>query len=221
LAAVGVLVRAGGPAGISDRVSTSFSRSLPNTGGDLNRRLASFSSDGRADYWRVAWREVRAHPVLGGGAGRYERYWHRYRPTAYEALNAHNLYLETLAELGPLGLALLVAAFCVPFVAAMRSRGRPGVTAAAAGLSAYLAHAALDWDFQIVAVTLAGIFCAAALLVAARDDRPGRLLTTRARAGALAVCVALVAAAIAIQAGNSALADGQAALDRGDSATAL
>jgi hypothetical protein len=216
LVAVAGLVRAGGPSGIASRLSASFNRSLPQTGGDLNRRLASFSSDGRADYWRVAWREVRAHPVLGGGSGSYERYWHRYRPTAFEAQNAHNLYLETLAELGPIGLALLLATFTVPFVSAARNRAGPGVTAAAGAFAAFIAHAAVDWDFQIVAVTLAALFCAAALLAADRTATESALLSGPVRAGALAVLVPLAAVAVAIQVGNSALADGTAALDRGN-----
>jgi hypothetical protein len=219
LLALAGLVRAGGPSGIASRVSASFNRSLPPTGGDLSRRLTSFSGDGRADYWRVAWREVHAHPLLGGGAGSYERYWHRYRPTPFEAQNAHNLYLETLAELGPIGLALLLATFTVPFVSAARNRAGPGVTAATGGFAAFVAHAAVDWDFQIVAVTLAGLVCAAAVLAAGRTA-PEPALSPPVRAGAVAVLVCLAALAITIQVGNSALADGTAALDRGDEALA-
>jgi O-Antigen ligase len=215
LVVLAVLVRAGGPSGVASRLSASFNRSLPQTGGDLNRRLTSFSSDGRADYWRVAWREVRAHPLLGGGSGSYERYWHRYRPTAFEAQNAHNLYLETLAELGPIGLALLLATFAVPFVSAARNRAGPGVTAGAGAFAAFAVHAAVDWDFQIVAVALAGLFCAAALLAAGRT-RESTLLSEPVRVGTLAVLVPLAALAIAIQVGNSALADATAALERGD-----
>jgi hypothetical protein len=219
LVALAALVKAGGPGGVASRLSASFNRSLPQTGGDLNRRLTSFSSDGRADYWRVAWREIEAHPLLGGGAGSYERWWHRYRPTAFEAQNAHNLYLETLAELGPIGLALILAGFAVPVFAAARNRAGPGVTAAAGGLAAFAVHAAVDWDFQIVAVTLAGVFCAATLLAAARPEAEPAL-TSPVRFGALAVLVPLAAVAVAIQVGNSSLADGSAALDRGDARTA-
>ncbi|MFL5962662.1 MAG: O-antigen ligase family protein [Gaiellaceae bacterium] len=220
LVVVAVLVRVGGPSGVASKLSASFNRSLPQTGGDLNRRLASFSSDGRADYWRVAWREVRADPWLGGGAGSYERYWHRYRPTAFEAQNAHNLYLETLAELGPVGLGLLLAFLAVPFLAAMRNRARPAVTAAAGAFAAFVVHCAIDWDFQIVAVTLAGLFCAASLLAASRPDAEPAILSIPARIGGLAVLLPLTALAVAMQIGNSALANAATALDRGDSGLA-
>ena len=43
----------------------------------------------------------------------------------------HNLYLETLAELGPIGLALLAATLLVPLVAAVRARHRSLVPIAA------------------------------------------------------------------------------------------
>jgi len=42
------------------------------------------------------------------------------------------------------------------------------VAAAAAGYSAYLVHAGLDWDWEYPVVTLAGLACGAALLIAAR-----------------------------------------------------
>jgi hypothetical protein len=97
------------------RAAGAFDRRPPATGGDLNRRLLSVSSDWRSSYWRVAWREWRDHPVLGGGAGSWQRAWLRDRPADITVRNAHNVYLETLAELGPLGLALLLAALAAPF----------------------------------------------------------------------------------------------------------
>lgn len=219
LALVAGLVRAGGPAAVVDRARHSFDRSLPATGGDLNRRLVSLSSDGRSDYWRVAASEIGEHPWVGGGAGSYGRYWHRDRPTGYEAENAHNLYLETLAELGPIGLGLLLAALCLPLAAAVRTRGVPGVTAAAAALVAWLVHAGVDWDFQIPAVTLVAVACAGGLLGAARRAEPVPL-GVRGRSAALAALLPLAAVAIAIQVGNSAVADANDALDRGDTAAA-
>ena len=197
----------------------SFSRNLPATGGDLDRRLLSVSSNGRAGYWRVAAQEVDDHPLLGGGAGSFARYWELLRPSGLGALNAHNLYLETLAELGPVGLALLLAALAVPFVAVRRARGRPGTTAGTAAFAAFAVHAAVDWDFQLVAVSLAALFCAAAILVSARHREPAPLGPGRRW---LVACALATAGALAIvaQVGNSALAQSHAALDRDDPAQA-
>jgi hypothetical protein len=215
------VIHEGGPVSLAHRVSAAYNRSLPPTGTDLGRRLTSLSSDGRSDYWHVAWLEVSANPWLGGGAGSWERFWHLYRPTSYEAQNAHNLYLETLAELGPVGLALLVVVLATPFVAAWRMRGAPVVTPAAGAMAAFVVHAGVDWDFQIVAVTLAGLFCGAALLVAARTSRPPRPLPTWARCALLAGAAVLILAAVGMQVGSSALGHGSSALDRGNLARAL
>jgi hypothetical protein len=219
LAFLGAVVREGGPIALVSRATASFRAPLPANGGDLNRRLVSLSGNGRSEYWRVAWHEVTAHPWLGGGAGSYESYWHRDRRTAYEARNAHNLYLETLAELGPLGLGLLGVALLVPFVALVRSRD-PAAVAGAAAYAAVLAHAAIDWDWQLPAVTLAALACGGVVLVAARPERDAPVTSGRVRALALALALPLVAFAIVAQVGNSSLAASTSALERDDPAAA-
>jgi O-antigen ligase len=221
LAGVGAVVAAGGPASLVRRASSSFRASLPQTGGDLNRRLVSLSGDGRSEYWRVAWREIVAHPWLGGGAGSYERYWHLERRVGYEARNAHNLYLETLAELGPLGLVLLLAALAVPLAAVRAVRTQPATPLAAAAYGAFLVHAAIDWDWQIPTVTLAGLLCGAGILVSARRETTGRSPSLRLRAAILALVLPFVAFAVVEQVGNSALAGSQSAAENGDIAEAV
>ncbi len=207
---------AGGPVQLAARLHQSFARPLPASGGDLDRRVLSASSNGRIDYWRVAWHEVEDRPLLGGGAGSFARYWQLLRPSGLDVQNAHNLYLETLAELGPVGLVLLLAAFVVPFVAARRVRGQPATTAGTAAFAAFAAHAAVDWDFQLVAVTLAALFCAASLLVAARPDASFVALGSVRRWSGAAVLATIGVLAIVVQVGNSALAQSRAALDRDD-----
>jgi O-antigen ligase/polysaccharide polymerase Wzy-like membrane protein len=209
LACVGALVKEGGPVRLVDRATKSFRAPLPASGGDLNRRLSSLSSNGRTEYWRVALVEIRDVPVLGGGAGSFERYWNRNRHTSYETRNAHSLYLETLAELGPLGLVLLLVALALPLV---RARALPG---AAAAYVAFLAHAAIDWDWQIPADTLAALACAAALLAASRplQQTATRPISGRVRGLATALLVPLAACAIVVEVGNSALARSSSALD--------
>ena len=221
LALVGVVAKAGGPVKLVSRATASFRAPLPQNGGDLNRRLVSLSSNGRSEYWRVAWREVVAHPLLGGGAGSYERYWHRDRRTAYEARNAHNLYVETLAELGPIGLVLLLVALGLPFVAALRVRGDPAAVAGLAAYAAVLAHDAIDWDWQLPTVTLTALASGAAVLVAARPVQAVRPISGRARGLVLCFVLPLVAFAIVMQVGNSALAGSATALDRQDTVSAV
>ena len=213
--AAAVLVAAGGPVSLVTRTYDSFRAPLPATGGELEGRLFSVSGNGRADYWRVAVDAYRDHPLLGSGAGTYELHWARERPTGFEARDAHSLYLETLAELGPIGLGLLLAALAVPLVALARVRGRPLAAAAAGGYVAYLVHAALDWDWELPALTLAALACAAAILAAGRRPADERELRGRVRGLGLAALAVPAAFAFVAYVGNSALAVGSNAADDG------
>jgi O-Antigen ligase len=214
------IARAGGPTKLVGNAYDAFVSPERPTGQDLNSRLVNLSGSGRADYWRVAWREFAENPVLGAGAGSYERYWVRDRPNAFFARDAHNLYLEVLAELGPIGLLLLCVALGTPLVAAVRLRRRPLVAAVAAAYVAFLLHAAIDWDWEMSGLTMTALLCGGALVAAARPERPARTLTVPVRAAALALILPLVAFAFVLQVGNSAIASAARAADRGDSARA-
>jgi hypothetical protein len=211
-----VLVRIGNPVTFVGRATDAFRTDAASTGGNLNRRFTTLSSHGRSDYWSVAWREARDHPALGGGASSFRQYWLRYRPAPLGALNAHNLYLETLADLGPVGLLFLIVALALPLVAAVRARGRPLVPVAAGAYIAYLAHAAIDWDWQLPAVTLAALACGAACLAAARPLTSARVIQRPLRAGVVAVVVPLIAFVFVMQLGNNAVAASDRAADRAD-----
>jgi O-antigen ligase len=143
----------------------------------------------RPEYWRAALRDARAAPALGSGAGTFADYWLEHRTIDRNVQDAHSLYLETLAELGPVGLVLLAGALTVPFVAAFRSRAAPHAPAAAAAFAAFAVHAGVDWDWEMPAVTVAALACAASLLAAARpEELPG----ASSRLGVTAFAVALV-----------------------------
>lgn len=125
--------------------------------------------ENRPHYWRVAWKEYALHPYLGSGPGTFANYWLHYRTIGSFARDAHSLYLETLAESGPIGLAIYAAALLAP-LAALREV-RDGVAAAAAGAYvAFLVHAGVDWDWETPAVTVAALICGAGLAVSARRD---------------------------------------------------
>src|SRR6266516_1063548 len=75
------LVRLGGPGSAAQRVWHSFASPPPKTQVDLQKRLFSFSGNGRADLWAAAWHDFQAHPLVGSGAGSYEGYWLAHRAT--------------------------------------------------------------------------------------------------------------------------------------------
>ena len=101
--------------------------------------------------------------VAGLGAGSYERYWDEYRPSAFKVRTATSVP-RVARRVGPVGLGLLLVALGVPLVAAIRARRRTPVPAAAGAYVAFLAHAAVDWDWQLPALTLAALFCGIGLL---------------------------------------------------------
>jgi O-antigen ligase len=118
----------------------------------------------RGDYWHVAWQVAGRHPLAGSGAGTFDLGWAAYGDLGRwgEVLDAHSLYLETLAELGIVGL-VLVLGLAVPAAAALRSERLPlGASAALAGAVAFLVHTGLDWDWEMPAVTVVGVACLAA-----------------------------------------------------------
>jgi O-antigen ligase len=139
------------------------------------------SSSYRADYWQVAARDAADHPLLGSGAGSFAHVWLQRRPVAISAHDAHSLYLETLAELGPLGLLLVLALAATPTIVAVRNRKQPLVAVAGGGYAAFLVHAGIDWDWEMPVVVLSGLACAVAILASARVAPSLQILTNRAR----------------------------------------
>lgn len=167
--------------------------------------VVGLRGDVRTDYWRVALHEARANPVLGSGAGTYVDWWLRLRPEPRSTVEAHSLYAETLAELGPVGLALLLAALAVPLAAAWRLRSPP----LAAALAAYAVGAAVDFHWELAAVTAPVVLLGASAAVHAAPARG----PVRRRALVPALAAAVLAGVLAL-AGNAAIA-------RGDGATAV
>ena len=130
--------------------------------------------------------------------------------------DAHGLYLETLAELGPFGLILLVGALVLPLSVLGAARGHPLVPGGAGAYAAYLVHTGVDWDWELPAVTLTGLFCGACLLIAARRSYGAPRLSSSARwIGVAALVVAAGFAAVGLV-GNTALSRSNVARQDGD-----
>jgi hypothetical protein len=178
----------------------------------------------RTHYWHVALADAGAHPALGSGAGTFHQAWIERRPTPHEAQDAHSLYLETLAELGPFGLLLVAGTLALPFaVAVAGARG-----AALGAYAAFVVQAGVDWEWELPAVTLAGLLCGVAALRNGNRSRTrdspvpsnSLLLGTKMRAAGLAGIVGLAAFALVGLAGNRGLDRAADALRRGDTAAA-
>lgn len=208
----------GGPAEIARDARASFTSAPVRVapGEDLNRRLFSLSSSGRVELWGAALDLAAEHRLLGAGAGSYEQHWLERRASPLKVRDAHSLYLETLAELGPAGLLLLAVALGLPLAAAVRARRHPLVPPAAGAYAAYLAHAGVDWDWELSALTVTAVLLAAALLLA--DGRARR--RRDARRPLLVLAAVTAAAGLAGLAGNLPLAAAEDAARAGDWAAA-
>lgn len=128
------------------------------------------SSSKRYEYWKVALRSFADHPVQGVGSGGFRAEWVREHPEADRVRDAHSLELETLGELGLIG-ALLLAALLggVALSARAVQRSDPALAAGpAAALVVFAVHSAVDWDWELPAVSLPML--ALAGLLAARAD---------------------------------------------------
>jgi O-antigen ligase len=200
-----VFGRFGFPPTLARKTYDAFNTPPPAVATNLNKRLFSLSGNGRTEQFHTAWQQAADHPVLGGGAGSYAEYWFQHRRVSPTVHDAHNLYLETLAELGPFGLALLALFLGVPLAAVRRARSSPLAAAAAGAYVAYLVHAFVDWDWEMPAVTLTAFACGLALLALGRGEREARPLRPKVRTTALGGAAVLVAFVLLGLLGNSAI----------------
>ena len=142
----------------------------PPSGGrastDIAAHLASDEGNGRWQFWEAGWEAFAENPVLGIGAGGYEAWWAERGQLPYFIRDAHSLYVETLAQLGLLGLACLGVALLLPLVRAIRlAKESSPAASVGAGVAALLAaalfSAAIDWTWE-----LPGVFAGTLLLLA-------------------------------------------------------
>ncbi len=174
--------------------------------------LALAASAERRAYWAVAVSQWERMPLLGSGGGTWGRVWLEHRRQLFPAVDAHSLYLQVLAELGPVGLALLGLALVPPLVVAASAR-TPVARAALGAYAAFVVHLGVDFDWQLTAVSLAGLALGVALLV--------RGSPARVRAGRLVVATGVIGAVVAVLlAGNTLTEQAASALRRGDAADA-
>jgi O-Antigen ligase len=201
--------------GLTGSVSHSFSsltdpnaKPPPNTPG----RLTAVASV-RARYWKEALQVFKAHPAVGAGAEGYATAHLRYETETLEVRHAHGFLVQTLADLGLVGL-LLALALALAWMAAARRPTRPfdrhaRYTPERIGLLSMLclvvvfgAHSLIDWTWYVPGDACVALLCAGWLagrgpLSARPGERSPQEAATRPRvlifAGA-AILAALLAA---------------------------
>jgi hypothetical protein len=135
-------------------------------------RLGSIDSN-RYRYWRVAAESWAERPLIGLGSGGFLVEWRKQRDRVDESADAHSLYVETAAELGLIGLALLLLFLSGVASSAVRLYRLDAAAAAglAAGLTTWAVHAGFDWDWEMPALTLMALLLGAAAV--AWSEPPG------------------------------------------------
>jgi hypothetical protein len=153
--------------------------------------------------------------------------WEPRAPFAGYVINAHSLYVETLAEVGVVGLALLGAFLLVVLsagtrvVISSRTQARVLAAGAVAAVVAFAVSASVDWVWQMPVLPAAVLLLAGALLAPEGRGTARPRHRRLARAGAVVVALACLAA-IAVPLGTvSAVRDSQQAASAGNTQLAL
>jgi hypothetical protein len=142
----------------------------PAAGADPGR-LSSIESN-RYRYWEVALDTFVENPLTGAGSGGFAVEWLKNPDRPDAARDAHSLYLETAAELGLVGLTLLLLFLGGVAAAGIRlyrldPRAAAGPVAA---LAAWALHSGLDWDWEMPAVTLTALLLSAAVVAWSEEE---------------------------------------------------
>jgi O-antigen ligase len=214
------------------------------SGASVREHLFSTSGNGRWQWWTSAVDESETRPLTGRGAGSYEAWWSAHATIPAFVRDAHSLYLETLGELGLVGLTLLLAFLVSSVVTGARRRAgvdkseQTAVAALLALVAAFLFEAGIDWMWELTAVTLVAVFALGLLTGPATEPElaePSSPPKTRKRFPLVRVAAAALAFGFIIAEAIPLLADMEVrrsqdavaagnlpeALDRADSARSI
>ncbi len=206
-AAVAVLVVAllaiGAPSRLSDAWHNFEEPSQESEHG--TSRLTSVSGENRYQFWSSALREFDSAPLGGTGSGTFQLWWTRDGGLGDPIVDAHNLYVQTIGELGLVGVLLLLAFAAGSIWVGVRRTlaagraARPALAAAVAGSTVLWLTSVFDWMWKITIIPAATLLLIAVFATAGdpgREERGARLPLPARLGLALAAVVALVAIAV-------------------------
>lgn len=181
-AVIFVALLAGLPGAISDKVDEFKGQGEAVAPAESSRgsQLLDVSSSGRYQFWESAVDANQTDPLKGIGPGTFEFWWSRNGLYPGFVRDAHSLYMETLAELGIVGL-VLIAAFGLGVLGLGVARVlrappelRPYLAGATTACACFLAAAAVDWVWELGVLPVVFLGCAAIVVVAGRAAPPAR-----------------------------------------------
>ncbi len=174
---------------------TSIKGYAANSGGQ-SRLTGGFGSN-RYDFYRVAWHEFLAHPLLGIGADNFAEGYLRRGRSLETPHYPHSVELRTLTETGLIGALLALAGLLASLAAARSALRLPDplakaiAGAAVAGFAYWAIHGSFDWFFEYAglgapAFALLGLSCSLASRTPVRQtpaSRPAPRAQTSATGG--------------------------------------
>lgn len=144
-------------------------------------RLGNLGSGERYEVWDAAVAAGASERLTGIGPGTFEYWWAREGGGTQFVRDAHSLYLEALAEMGPVGFLLVLALILTPIgIAGTRAvrRGSDGrrarLAAAAAAMLAFAVAAGIDWAWEMTVLPVLFLILAAAVFGPDGESRRGR-----------------------------------------------
>jgi hypothetical protein len=175
LPVVALIALATAPGGVDGQVSKGWHQLTDphaSTPSNTPDRLIATSSV-RARYWDEALQIHELSPWVGSGAGAYATVRTRYRDDTLAVRHAHGYVVQTLADLGWIGLAVSLLAAGAWLVAAARATGltrrdrglpydaeRVGVITLATVVLVFSVHSLVDWTWFVPATAGVALLCA-------------------------------------------------------------
>ncbi|MEI6447350.1 MAG: O-antigen ligase family protein [Actinomycetes bacterium] len=191
-------------------------------------RLSALGSSGRWQLWKGAVEEGNSAPLKGTGAGSYELWWNANSPSLMVVRNVHAQYLEVYAELGLIGVILMLGFLVGLAWGCVLSLKRSGpdlgaVAAASTTLLCFTVSSAFDWGWQVTVLPLVAMVAFAA--AAAPSRQVGEQERWLAPAGGRLVlgftAAALIALALPPVVATHSITRSQKAVGSGDLTVAL
>ena len=167
---------ASAPGGVQGQVSDTWDKltnPLARTPANTPDRLTATSSV-RARYWDEALKVYDDTKLVGAGAGAFVVARSRHRTDRLAVRHAHGYAVQTLADLGLVGLGLSLLATGAWVAAAMRSTGlrrrdrglgydpeRIGLLTMATVVLVFGVHSLIDWTWFVPGTAVVALLCAA------------------------------------------------------------
>ncbi|KUO49316.1 MAG: hypothetical protein APF76_16060 [Desulfitibacter sp. BRH_c19] len=132
---------------------------------DITNRLATISLDdsslGSRVYWPLeAFKMVKESPIFGLGGGAWEASYHHFQGYYYQSTQVHNDFAQTLMQVGYVGLTFFVGLWFAMLYMGFRllkvvdDNLKNIQWALMVGVISLGAHAFIDFDFSLSAVTI-------------------------------------------------------------------